>query len=69
MAELLEEPLEQLGHQVPRRSGVELEPVLDDPAGDAADVFAFLVDGHPSAGVPEVCGRRQSAEPGADDRD
>ena len=62
-----EEPLERLGHQIPRRPGIDPKALGFDPPGDAAEFVVSLDECHVRAAVGEITGRRQAADPAADD--
>jgi len=62
-----EEPVEDVGHQVPRRTGVEPEAVGFEHARVAADPVVLFEQPHVGAGAGQVRRCRQPAEPPADD--
>ncbi len=68
-AEVGEEPLEDVGHEVPRGAHVEAEARALEHAGAAAELLVLLDDGDVGAGRGEVARRREPAEAAADDDD
>ena len=66
-AEHAEEVVEHLGHEVPRRPGVEPEAVALPAAGAAADLGVLLEQGHLVALAREQGRRGEPGDPPADD--
>jgi len=63
--ELPEKPLENVGHEIPRRARVESEAVAFEHTRMAAEGVVLLVQLHVDPGVGEEGCRRESAEPAA----
>jgi hypothetical protein len=63
-----EVPLEDVGHQVPRRSRVEAEAVGLDTSGHPAEVVVPFDERHVGPPVRQERRRREAAEPPTDDR-
>ena len=68
-AQQAQEVVEHLGHQVPRRSGVEAEPVALPAAGPAAQLLPRLDQVHLVAVPGQQRRGRQSRDAAADDHD
>src|SRR5690625_7217360 len=66
-AEEREEALEDLGHEVPGRAGVEAVAAGAPAAGTAPELRAALQQLHPVAVSGEQGGARQAGDPAADD--
>jgi len=67
--EVPEEPFEHVGHEVPRGAHIELEAVGFEAARASAELFVLLEKRDVRAGVGEVAGGREAAEPAADNDD
>jgi len=69
LAEVTEEPLEDVGHQVPRGPHIEGKAVAFKSARTATQLLVFLDDRHVCPRVGEIAGRRQPTKSTADDDD
>ena len=69
VAEVAEEPLEHVGHQIPGGPHIEAEALGLEDGGATAQPIVFLQERDIEAGVGEITRRGKPAETGADDHD
>ena len=68
-AEVGEEPLEDIGHQIPGGAHIEAEAVNLEPAGPSSELFVLFEDRHGIPLVGEETRRCEATDPAPDDHD